>query len=258
MKLERRLAYLGIAFIVFLASNIQAPAAALTKEEWLKQNNEVSQKLSSLNAQLKDIEAQANALSTQASTLESQIALLQAEQASIQAQIDLKEAEHDAIVLEIENIQNRIDQNSDIISVIIAQYYYNSGVSTIERIASSESFASYLDNEMRLNGMADTVVSIIEENERLKQQAIVKKAEAEQILADLDTQKAALESKKQQQAVLLAETRSSEAKYQEMRAATKSQRDALQAEQDRLNAQYSELFGASGIRPGNPNKGGYP
>ena len=101
MKLERRLAYLGIAFIVFLASNIQAPAAALTKEEWLKQNNEVSQKLSSLNAQLKDIEAQANALSTQASTLESQIALLQAEQASIQAQIDLKEAEHDAIVLEI-------------------------------------------------------------------------------------------------------------------------------------------------------------
>ena len=258
MKLERRLAYLGIAFIVFLASNIQAPAAALTKEEWLKQNNEVSQKLSSLNAQLKDIEAQANALSTQASTLESQIALLQAEQASIQAQIDLKEAEHDAIVLEIENIQNRIDQNSDIISVIIAQYYYNSGVSTIERIASSESFASYLDNEMRLNGMADTVVSIIEENERLKQQAIVKKAEAEQILADLDTQKAALESKKQQQAILLAETRSSEAKYQEMRAATKSQRDALQAEQDRLNAQYSELFGASGIRPGNPNKGGYP
>ena len=83
MKLGRRLAYLGLAFIVFLAANIQAPAAALTKEELQEQNREISQKLSSLNAQLRDIETQANALSAQANTLESQIALLQAEQARI-------------------------------------------------------------------------------------------------------------------------------------------------------------------------------
>lgn len=258
MKTKRRLAYIAIAFIVFIASNIQVPAAAITREEWNKQNAEVTEKLNTLNAQLREIEAQANALSTQANTLESQIQFLQAEQANIQAQIDLKTAEHEAIVLEIENIQNRIDQNSDIISVVIAQYYYNSGVSTIERLASADSFASYLDNEMRLNSMADTVVAIIEENEVLKAQAIVKKQEAEQILADLDTQKAQLEVKKQQQATLLAETRNSEAQYQAMRAETKAQRDTLQAEQDRLNAQYAQLFASSGLNYGNPNKGGYP
>lgn len=258
MKIKQRLAYLSLALIVFVASNIQAPAVALTKDEWLQQNAAVSQKLSELNSQLRSIEAQTSALSAQADTLENQIALLQAEQASIQAQIDLKAAEHEAIVLEIENIQNRIDQNSDIISVVIAQYYYNSGVSTIERIASSDSFASYLDNEMRLNSMADTVVSIIEENESLKAQAEVKKADAERILADLDTQKSQLEAKKQQQAVLLSETRNNEAKYQAMRAETKAQRDALQAEQDRLNEQYADLFGSSDLNPGNPNKGGYP
>lgn len=258
MKLGRRLAYLGLAFIVFLAANIQAPAAALTKEELQEQNREISQKLSSLNAQLRDIETQANALSAQANTLESQIALLQAEQASIQAQIDLKEAEHDQIVLEIENIQGRIDQNSDIISVVVAEYYYNSGASTIERIASADSFASYLDNEMRLNSMADAVVAIIEENKTLKKQAEIKKAEAEQILADLDSQKSELEAKKQQQAVLLAETRNSEAQYQAMRAQTKAQRDALQAEQDRIIAEIMKLSNASGLNPGDPSKGGYP
>ncbi len=258
MKYQRRLAYLGLALILTFAGSISAPSVAITQEEARQKYNANQSKLAELNSQIKDLEAKTSALSAQASSLENEIAMLQSQQATLQAQIELKEAEHEQIVNDIENIKNRIAQNQDITSIVISQYYYNSGTSTIERLASSESFASYLDNEMRLDNMADTLVSVINENKRLKQEAEEKKAEAEQILADLSTQKSQLEALKQQQATLLAETRSSEAEYQAIKNQTKEQKQALENEQAEYNRILSASYGAVALPNGDPNKGGYP
>ena len=110
---------------------------------------------------------------------------MQNQQAALKAQIDLKQAEHDQLVIEIETVQRRINENSETIGYIIAQYYYNDSVSTIERIASSESFSSFVDEEVRLSSISDTLSEIIEENKNLKEELNVKKKNAELIIKDL-------------------------------------------------------------------------
>ncbi len=251
MKYQRRLAYLGLAFILTFAGSISVPSAAITKEEY----NANLAKITELNNQIADLNSKTSALAEQANTLENEIAILETQQYTIQAQIELAEAEYEQIVLEIKNIEDRISQNQDIASVVISQYYYNSSTSTIERLASSDGFASYLDNEMRLNNMADTLVAVIKENKTLKAQAEEKKAQSEDLLAQLDTQKAQLTYTKQQQATLLAETRNNESEYQRQKTEAQKQRDALEAEQ---SAYLESLYAGASIVAGDSTKGGYP
>lgn len=257
MKARHNFLYLCLAaLIVFSSLPFFPTAVAKTDSELRDELNALNSQISELQNKIKDYESQANELAQQADSLQRQIALLQNEQATLKVQIDLKQAEHDQIVSEIEIIQQRINENSDTVGYVIAQYYYNDDISTIERLASSESFSSFVDNEARLSTISDTLSGIIEENNNLKNELVAKKNEAEQILADLAAQKEQLAYKENQQAALLAETRGNEANYRNMRNAANAERERLEKQQDEI---LSQLYPpTSGISAGDPNKGGYP
>ena len=138
---------------------------------------------------MKTYEEQASAYAKEADSIEGEIRSLQAQQTNLKNQIDLKEAEREQLIIEIEAITKRINDNSEMVGYTVAQFYYNDEVSTIERIASADSFSSFIDEEMQLSTMSDTLVDIIKENKNLKADLETKKANAESILKDLEAQR---------------------------------------------------------------------
>ena len=254
MTIQRKLSCLVIAALMAATVIYPLPASAYNYNDYL----EVRSKISALQSEIAGYEKQAAALAAQADSITNAIAILQNEQATIKAQISLKEAEHEQIVADIEVVNTRIDNNSDAIGLIIAQYYYNSKISTVERLASSENFSSFVDNEVNLSSLSDTLSDIIEENKNLKSELEVKQRDAEIILADLDTQKNQLVAKEIEQSNLLAQTRENEAVYQALKANTSSQKAALEEEQQKILADLASRYNATNITPGDPNKGSYP
>lgn len=254
MKIWRNISYLAVAAAILLTSFTSVPASATLKDDL----NEVNSKITELNNQINSYEKEAKQLAAQADSISKQIAVLQNEQAKLKKQIELKQAEHDQIVLEIEAVQRRINNNYELIGYVIAQYYYNDGVSTIERIASSDSFSAFVNEETQLSSVSDTLGEIVEENKALKESLIQKKKRAEQILADLDAQKEQLAATEQQQQELLAQTRSNESKYNDLKSKASEERKALEEQQQQILRELAKQYNASGITPGNPSKGSYP
>ncbi len=254
MKRWRNLFCLVIAVVVVFSCVSSSRVAAYTQEDL----DEVNSKIRDLRDQIKEYEDEASALAKKADTIATKIAALQNQQATLKTQIDLKQAEHDQLVIEIETVQQRINDNSETIGYIIAQYYYNDSVSTIERIASSDSFSSFVDEEVRLGSISDTLSDIIEENKNLKEELTIKKKNAELIIQDLSAQKAQLAANELEQAQLLAETRNSESEYRKLKATAANEKSLLEAQQSAILADLARQYGVSGLSAGDPNKGGYP
>ncbi len=254
MKVWRNLFCLAVAIVIVFSCIISTTVSAYTQSDL----NEVNSKIDNLRQQINQYESKASALAARADSIANKIATLQNQQAALRAQIELKQAEHDQLVIEIEAVQRRINENSDTIGYIIAQYYYNDSVSTIERIASSDSFSTFVDEEVRLGSISDTLSDIIEENKNLKEELNIKKKNAELIIADLNTQKAQLAANEKEQAALLAETRSSEAEYRRLQSNASAEKAALEAQQSAILADLARQYGVTGITAGDPNKGGYP
>ena len=254
MKIWRNISYLAVAAAILLTSFTSLPASATLREDL----NEVNSKISDLSDEIKGYEKEAKALAAEANSISNQIAKLQNEQAKLKKQIELKQAEHDQIVLEIEAVQKRINDNYEIIGYVIAQYYYNDGVSTIERIASAENFSSFVNEEAQLSSVSDTLGKIVEENKALKKSLVEKKKRAERILADLDAQKEQLIFTEQEQQELLAQTKSNEDKYKSLKSKAAEERKALQEQQQEILKELARQYGATGVTSGDPSKGGYP
>ena len=254
MKIWRNISYLATAATVILTSCTSIPASATLREDL----NEVNSKISELNEQIRGYEKEAQLLSKQADSISRQIAILQNEQVKLKKQIELKQAEHDQIVLEIEAVQKRINDNYEIIGYVIAQYYYNDDISTIERIASAENFSAYVDEEAQLSSVSDTLSQIVEENKALKESLVEKKKRAERILADLDLQKQQLAATEQEKKALLAETKSTESKYLDLKKKASGQRKELEEQQQEILRELAARYSASNITAGDPGKGGYP
>ncbi len=253
MKIWQKLSCLALALILVLSGALHTTVVAYSQQDL----NNVRSKINALNSQISEYESQASALAAKADSIANQIAILQNQQATLKAQIDLKEAERDQLLIEIDTAQQRINENSEMVGTIIAQYYYNDSVSTIERIASSDSFSSFVDEEVRLSSISDTLSEIIEENKNLKQELQVKKKNAELILEDLESQKSQLVATEAEQAELLAQTRSSEAEYKRLRNEVSSQKSELEKQQQAILADLAKKYNGV-ITAGDANKGGYP
>ena len=255
MKIARNIACLCLSALAIIAVILPAPRANAYTQQDL---NDVNAKISELREQMNTYEQQASAYAAEANSIQAEINSLQARQNALKTQIELKTAEREQLIIEIEAITKRINTNSDTVGYTIAQFYYNDEISTLERMASSDSFSSFLDEEMQLSSISDTLSEIIEENKNLKAELETKKKNAEMILEDLEAQKEQLALLEAEQAKLLAQTRESEAAYRQLKNSVASQKAALEEEQQKILSSLASQYGATGVTAGDPNKGGYP
>jgi surface antigen len=253
-KLMLILVSIVVASVVAVTSLLPVPRVeAVTQADLDNIRNE----LNSIRNKINGYEAEAKKLAAQANTLNNQIALMRAEENALMAQIELSQAEHDRLMGEIAATEKRIGANAETIGYIITQYYYNEEVTPIERLASAANFSTFVDEEARLSNMADNMTSIIQENKALKVEQEEQKTKVKQVLDNLNNQKAELANKRLAQQRLLDQTRGQEAAYQSMKGAANSERQKLEAEQQRILEELAKQNDASGMSPGDPNKGGY-
>ncbi len=220
--------------------------------------NNIRDQINKVKDKIAGYESEANRLASEANTLSNQIEILKAEENLLLSQIEMSQAEHDEKVAEIEATQKRIDDNSETMGYIIAQYYYNEKISTIERLASSENLASFIDEEASLSGLSDSISEIVDTNKNLKEEQEAARLELERLLEDMQSRQAALESKRAEQQSLWSQTKGMEQEYQTMKASASSEKEKLEAEQARLLQQWAAQNNSSGMTAGDPSKGGYP
>ncbi len=256
MKIKRNIASLCLAALALVANVV--PGSSYTYAYTQEDLNNINSKISELRTQMNEYEEQASQLAAEADTIQGRIDSLRVEQASLRTQIELKEAEREQLIAEIEAITKRINTNSETVGYTVAQYYYNDEVTTIERLASADSFSSFVDEEMQMSAISDTLSAIIEENKNLKAELTIKEKNAELILEDLNTQKNQLAELESEQATLLAQTRENEASYRQMKADAASKKATLEEEQQKILADLASRYNVTNVTAGDPNKGGYP
>ncbi len=218
----------------------------------------VQGKISSLNSEIDEYNQKLADLKEQAGNIEAEIERLTVEQDKLRKEISLKQAEHDRLVLEIESTKKRIADNNEAIGYAIAQYYYSEENSTIERLASSDSFSAFLDQEVNLSSISDTLMGIVEENKKLEAELNAEKVKAEQVLADLESQKEQLVAKQEEQKQLLALNERNTNEVADIRGQKDGERAELLKKQSELLAEKYRQYGASIAQAGDPAKGGYP
>lgn len=254
-KLMLILACIVVASVVAVTNLLPTPNVDAVTQQDL---NNIRDELNKIRNKINAYEAQAKKLAAQANTLASKIASLKADENVLVAEIELNQAEHDKLVGEIEALEIRINANSETIGYILTQYYYNDEITPIERLASAENFSSFVDEEARLEDLSEIASDTITENKELKAETEKKRAEVKRKLEDLKQKKADLAAKRAEQQRLWSETKGQEAAYQNMKSAANSEKEKLEAEQQRILRELAAQNGASGMTPGDPNKGSYP
>ncbi len=255
MKIKRNIFCLVVTAATVVANVLPAPRAYAYTQQDL---NEINAKISGLRTKINSYEEQASALAQEAHSIQTEINSLRVKQNSLRAQIELKQAEREQLEAQIETITNRINDNSETVGYTIAELYYNDEYSLIERMASSESFSSFIDEEMRISSISDTLSSVIEENRNLKSDLETKKRNAELIIEDLNSQKLQLSALEGEQAALLTQTQQNENSYRQLKSDAASQKAELEEKQQEILADLARQYNATNITAGDPNKGGYP
>ena len=253
-RILTRLACLVAAAVFALSAIIPTTSvSAVTRAELNALNNQISK----LEEKAKNYNAEMEKLAKQSDSLKNKIAILDSQIKALENNIALEEAQHKKLVEEIESTEKRIKTNAEIIGHIKAQFYYNDKVSTLERLFSNENLASYIDQEVQLSTMSDTLSNIMAENKALKEKLDKDKAKSEQILIDLSSQKGQLDSQRYQQRELLIQTKGEEAKYKEMKDSANSEKQKLEAQQQQMLQEMARSNNVSGITYGGGG-GGYP
>lgn len=243
-----------LAILSLITSFMIVPSAYADEEEDCDSAC-LRDKISALDSEISAYNDQLKDLQQKSGDLKADIERLGIEQEKLRKEIELKQAEHDRLVMDIEATKKRISDNNQAIGYAIAQYYYSEENSTIERLASSDSFSAFLDQEVNLSSISDTLMGIVEENKRLEAELNKEKAKAEQVLADLDAQKQQLIEKEKEQKALLAQTEKNANDVTNMKNQKSSEVAELRRKQAELNMQN---MGVSGVTPGDPGKGSYP
>lgn len=170
--------------------------------------------INAIQLEINKYQSEANRLAGQARTLEAELAKLNNEKATIQSQIDLTQAKHDKLVVDIEQTEKDIETNKDALGYTLTDMYIDGNITPLEMLASSKNIADYLDKQEYQASVRDSLVETIDKVEKLKKQLEQQKKEVEDVLADQKVQKEALVKKEQEQQRLIAQTRGEESTFQ--------------------------------------------
>ncbi len=220
--------------------NLNRPASA----------DQYDDKIRALQADMNRYQAEANRLNNEAVSLANAVAQITNEKNSLQAQIDVSQAQHDKLIIEIADTEKKIAENQDALGDTIADLYLDDDISPVEMLASSQNIGDFLDKQEYRNSVKDQLSSTIKTVKDLKSQLTTKK---EAVAKVLETQKSArdeLAAKQTEQSNLLASARSDEATYQGMIKDNAAQIAAHKAAQAALAARANSSGGYSVVNSG--------
>jgi peptidoglycan hydrolase CwlO-like protein len=223
----------AIIALVLLSFNPMS-TYALTQDEAKAELNKINQEISSINASLSGLAGQKKTLANELESFNSQIYAIELKIQATQREIDIITSE--TVEIEAKIVQTEIDlkKQKEIMSEYLRVMYMDGQVSTLELIASSNSFSDFIDQSEYMTTMQQKVQETAEEIskaketlEEKKKELTIKKETAEQLRADQLSQKSEIDDQRAQKNYLLAVTNGSEAEYQKQLSGKLSRKGVL-------------------------------
>lgn len=200
-------------------------------------------KISALQSDMARYQAEADRLNGEAATLSTALAQITNEKNAIQSQVDLSQAQHDKLIIEIADTEKQISDNQTALGKTLADLYVDDNVSPVEMLASSQNIGDYLDKQEYRNSVKDQLGSTIKKVKDLKEQLTSKKDEVAQVLIKQKEARDSLVAKESEQASLLASTQNNEANFQGLIKNSQAAIDSARAAQAALRARTNATGG---------------
>ena len=248
-KKTSRIVLILITAIIMITGPIQimnSPAFA----------DEYDDRIAALQKDIEGYRVESDRLNNEATTLQVAVNQLVIQKNAIQAQIDLNQAKHDKLVIQIADTEKKIIDNQDALGKIIADLYVDDNISPIEMLASSKNISDYMDKQEYRNSVRSELKSTIGKVKTLKATLDTQKTEVTKILADQKSQRDTLVSKEAEQQKLLNNTRGDEAAYQGLIANSQVQINEARATQELLRNRIQNSGGFTLVDGG--SLGDYP
>lgn len=185
--------------------------------------DQLNSKLKDYSTTIKQKEAQANSLTNELGIIENKLASLAIDLESTSLEIGNSESEVRLLDLQINETYQLVKQQKDMLASLLRQLEQNDDVNTLELIFGSRNFSEMFDTLSRLESVHDDLGSLLRQTQQAKEVLQSKKNSKEEQLTrlqNLEEQLVSEEKNLEQQSgakeVLLSQTESSEAQYQEL------------------------------------------
>ena len=192
-------------------------------------------KINALSSEMARFQAEANRLNGEAVSLSNTIAQITNEKNALQAQVDISQAKHDKLVVDIADTEKKIEENRSALGSTIVDLYAGDTVSPIEMLASSQNIGDFLDKQEYRSSVKDKLSETIKQVKSLRAQLQTQKDEVAKVLNDQKSARDSLASKEAEQATLLARTQNDEASFKELIKGREKEIADLRAVQARLS-----------------------
>ncbi len=227
----RELSLALVMAFALVAGSGGTPAGATTEAELRAETERIEKEIADNKKILADLEEQADSLA-------GRIAQLDTEIATASKQIELLDLKIQKLKLDIKTTEAELTRQTDILKESVRQLYKRGNVTTIELLASSDSYAEFIAQQEYLSRLRSAIAESADEVRQLKQQLEDSLKQQTALKEKQAAQKKVLEQKRQEQTKLLEETRGQESLYQNVLADLEQQRkEAEKALQDSLAAQ---------------------
>lgn len=209
-----------IAAIIVIASGT---VFAVSEADLRGKANKVQSELNEGKDKLHEAEVVAN-------SFEEKVNQLQAEISSIQGQITTTSTNIANTQAELERTQAELDRQEGIMGESLRALYKQGRVSTVELLASSDSFTEFVNGQEYLERVKLSVQESAKKVAKLKDKLVIQKQELNELLELQVGQKRVVEAKKIEQDKLLADAQATEASYASYVAAKQQEQNKAEAE----------------------------
>lgn len=227
-KILYRFMGLITAAIVLAASQfvvqVQRPEPAMARSA-----SQLQDEISQIEEKIKQNEAIVHELEHQAVTLEKKIRQYEIQIANTQNKIEATNLKIQKLSVEIDDAEQELERQKGILAESIRQLYKQGDVTTIEMLASSDSYSDFVNQQEYMARMKIAIQDSANKVEDLKNKLEDDHKQQQSLKADLESQQTELSTQRNGQQQLLEETKGQEAKYQQLVEDLKQQQQAAEA-----------------------------
>lgn len=225
---------------------------------WLKPYNANANSIDSLRSQVSEIEAEIAEneaeladVQSRRQTLENKVYELDLEISTLQKRIDATNKKIETLELQIKEAEAELKRQEDILAESLRQLYKRGDITTIELLASSDSYSDFINQQEYLARVKSAIQESAAKVKELKEELEDRQEEQEVLAAELSGQRKILDRKRAEQAELLAKTRGEEQQYQRMLAESQELLDEAKAQLIAAVAasQSNVIYGGTGGYP---------
>jgi surface antigen len=188
-------------------------------------------KINALRQQISAQQQQVNQLNAQQNTLANKIQTLNTQAEQTSNQIALTEARYNQTVADIAETKQKLADKKAQLAENLKLIYQQSQVTTVEMLASSNSFGDFLDRQQYLESMKIHMDGMVTEMSTTKVHLEDQQSQLANLLSQQQGLSYALGQQRSESSTLLAQSQGQEANYQNMIQANTQQVATLKAQQ---------------------------